>query len=724
MESVFKQTEKQWNLLFDEHDPEAASAVAELSSELRITPTTAKLLYLRGYRTVAAAERFFHLEEADPHDPFLLKDIAPAVERIRLAVEGKERIAVYGDYDVDGVTATSLLYLYLSECGADVGYYIPGRGKEGYGLSESAIDTLREKGVSLIITVDTGITAIEEIAYAKTIGIDTVVTDHHECRPELPSACAVVNPHRSDDGYPFKDLAGVGVAFKLVCAMETVRCEHEGRSVYDAVLRLCNDYADLVAIGTIADVMPVTDENRLLIAKGLSVMETKCRLGLRALIDAANANRGRTHKLTSSYIGFTIAPRMNAAGRVADASIAVELLLSDTEERARALAERLCALNAERQTEENRIAEEAYRKIEAMPAEARRSVLVIDCEDWHQGVIGIVASRVTERYGLPSILITYDGTVDDIGKGSGRSIKGLNLVEALTACKDLLVRYGGHELAAGLSVRRRDVDALRRRLNEYADEHLPEEARTIRIDADCEISVQDMTIRLAEEIEMLEPFGNGNAAPEFVLRDARVLKITPMGAGKHVRLVVEKDGVSVTAVWFGKSVADLPFSEGELADFLFQINLNEYNGVFSLQMILRDAMIPYSEQMRYRSEKSRYEAIDAGGVYTVDENILPDRNDVAVVYQFLRRETGNGHSGFPMYRLLGAINRETNSPFTYAKLRIALRTLQELDLCGFTEPIPDYFVFDFYDRPTKTSLERSTVLRRFRSQLQPSDIPH
>lgn len=718
MESVLENPVKQWCLLFDESDPDAARTVAELSSALRITSVTAKLLYLRGYRTVEAANRFFHLEEAEPHDPFLLRDMEPAVERLLLAIERKERIAVYGDYDVDGVTSTSLLYLYLSEYGADVGYYIPSRSKEGYGLSAGAIDALREKGVSLMVTVDTGITAVEEIAYAKSLGIDTIVTDHHECRPELPDACAVVNPHRADDNYPFKELAGVGVAFKLVCAMETEKCRREGKSVYKGISRLCNDYADLIAIGTVADVMPVTDENRLFVAKGLAVMESRPRLGLSALIDAASANRGRPRKLTSTYIGFVIAPRMNAAGRMAEASAAVELLLSDHKATADAYANRLCELNAERQSEENRIAEEAYRKIEAMPAEERRNVLVIDSDDWNQGVVGIVSSRVTERYGLPSILISYDGSDDDVGKGSGRSVKGLNLVEALTACGDLLLRYGGHELAAGLSVRRRDVATLRRRLNEYADEHLSAEARVCQIDADCELSVRDMTIRLAEEIARFEPFGNGNSAPKFVLRDAKVLNIRPMGGGKHVRLQVEKDGVSVSAVWFGKAVSELPFSDGELADFLFEINLNEYNGVFSLQMLLRDAIPAESDREKFQAEKQRYEEIEAGGTFTSEERIFPDRSDVALVYQLLRRETRMGHTGFFARRLLGALVRENGNVFPYAKMRIVLRVLQELKLCDYAEPIKDYFVFDFCDRPEKTDLEQSAVLCRFHSQMQ------
>ena len=720
MENIVKKTNKQWNLLFDDdQDQVASAAVSELASALRVTHTTAKLLYLRGYRSVSEAERFFRLEEAEPHDPFLLKDMEKAVSRVRLALERKERIAIYGDYDVDGVTATSLLYLYLSEYGADVLSYIPSRSKEGYGLSESAIDYLQEKGVKLIITVDTGITAVEEIAYAESLGIDTVVTDHHECLAELPRACAVVNPHRADDAYPFLGLAGVGVAFKLVCAMEMQKCEREGTSALEGVLRLCNDYADLVAVGTIADVMPVTDENRLFIAKGISNMETNCRLGLKALIDASGTNRGSRRNITSSFIGFVLAPRINAAGRVADASVAVDLLLTDQKERADALAKQLCELNSERQTEENRIVQEAYRKIEALPEEDRREVLVIDSDDWHQGVIGIVSSRLTEQYGLPSILITYDGTTDDIGKGSGRSVKGLNLVEALAACSDLLVRYGGHELAAGLSIRRRDVSRLRSRLNDYAAEHFSGADHIIQIDADCEISARDLTMRLAEEVGMLEPFGIGNATPNFILRDATVLKIAPIGGGKHVRLLLEKDGVSATAVWFGKCASELPFSEGEIADFLFQISINEFNGIFSVQMLLQDASVARSEQMRMDLEKERFQAILSGATYTADENILPDRNDIAVVYRFLRKETENGHTSFPVRRLLSSLNRQGVS-FTYGKIRVILCVLRELHLCDYAETVPDHFIFEFCDCPIKTDLERSEMLSKFRSQLQKS----
>ena len=709
--------QSKWRVLFDSANAELNLAVSHLSSSLKITSTTAKLLCLRGYSTPETAQRFLHFSDLMPHDPFLVKDMDRAVARLQRALDQKERIAVFGDYDVDGATATSLLYLYLSEKGADVGYYIPSRSKEGYGLSAYAIDLLKNKGVSLIVTVDTGITSIEEIAYAKRKGIETIVTDHHACRPEIPECCAVVNPHRADDTYPFCELAGVGVAFKLACAMEIKQFEKEGKEPLEAVMKISNAYADLVAVGTIADVMPVIDENRLLVAKGIADMESNCRPGLQALMEAA-AGPGRTkqRKITSAYIGFVIAPRINAAGRVAEAGIAVELLLAKTLSGATHYANQLCDLNLARQTEETQIAEEAFRMIEEMPKEERRRVIVLDHDNWHTGIIGIVASRITERYGLPCILISYDGSEDGSGKGSGRSIKGLNLVNALAECKDLLLRYGGHELAAGLSVRKKDVPALRRRLNDYAETHT-EGDFCLQKDADCTLEIGEMTLRLVEEIRLLEPYGNGNPTPNFLLQKAKVTRITPMSGGKHIRLQLEKDGLSMVAVWFGKGITDLPFEEGEYADFLFRLDANEFNGTVRVQMLLQDAAYAEEEELVFLSERARYEAVAAGESFSASEQILPDRKDLAAIYQYLRKEHENGKSCFPVRRLQRALN-QIESGFTYAKIRFCLQILQELNLCAFSEPGRDYFVMEWNPNPEKTDLEQSQLLQKLRQSQQ------
>lgn len=719
---------KKWSIRYAP-TAENAAVVKRLADELGISQTTAKLLFTRGLTTAEQATVFLKQAETSLHDPFLLKDIKPAVARILGALERGERIAIYGDYDVDGVTSVSLLYTYLSRLGADIGYYIPCRSREGYGLSTSAIDTLKARGVELIITVDTGITAMEEVAYATSLGIDTVITDHHECRPELPIACALVNPHRPDDEYPFKDLAGVGVVFKLICALEMTKCQREGRSEIDGVRDICREYADLVAIGTIADVMPIVDENRLIVALGLKLVENTNRPGLRALIDAASGNKVSDHKfppkkrkINSGFIGFVLAPRINAAGRVSSASIAVELLLATDEEKAAELAEELCSLNTSRQVEENRIAIEVYQKIEQMPPELCDRIIVIEGDSWQQGIIGIVSSRITEKYGLPSILISFDGSTrgypseDDLGKGSGRSIKGLNLVEALANSEEYLARFGGHELAAGLTIRRGNIDAFRKQINQYAHKYLTEDMLCISIDADCEVKMSELTLALAQEIDRLEPFGTSNPVPNFVLRDANLLRIIPMGNGKHTKLILEKDGISMVAVWFGTESSAIPFEIGDRLDVMFQLNINEFQNVTSLQMIVQDIQLSELYEKSFGDAWQRYEEIRSGAPITADENVIPTRDDMAHVYTFLRREHQIGHTYFPIRRILSMLRQE-GIAIGYNKLKTIVRIMQELNLCEITEPLRDCFVFHFYFNPTKTSIDKSSILKKLKLQL-------
>lgn len=719
---------KKWSIRYAP-TAENTAAVKLLAEELGISVTTAKLLFTRGLCTAEQATVFLKQAETSLHNPFLLKDIERAVARILEALERGERIAIYGDYDVDGVTSVSLLYTYLSRLGADIGYYIPCRSREGYGLSTSAIDTLKARGVELIITVDTGITAMEEVAYATELGIDTVVTDHHECRPELPEACALVNPHRPDDEYPFKDLAGVGVVFKLICALEMTRCRREGRNEIDGVREICREYADLVAIGTIADVMPIVDENRLIVALGLKLLEQTKRPGLRALIDAASGNRvgdqkfpPKKRKINSGFIGFVLAPRINAAGRVSSASIAVELLLSTDMDKAGELAEELCNLNATRQVEENRIAVEVYQKIEQMPPELCDRIIVIEGDTWQQGIIGIVSSRITDKYGLPSILISFDGSTrgypsdDDLGKGSGRSIKGLNLVEALANSEEHLARFGGHELAAGLTIRRGNIDAFRKQINQYAREQLTDDMLCISIDADCEVKMSELTLALAQEVDKLEPFGTSNPVPNFVLRDASLLRIIPMGNGKHTKLILEKDGISMVAVWFGTESTSVPFEIGDRLDVMFQLNINEFQNVTTLQMIVQDIQLSQTYENSFLEAWERYEEIRAGAPITAEEDVIPTREDMACVYTLLRREHQIGHTYFPIRRILSMVEQQGGA-IGYYKLKTVIRIMQELNICEITEPVQDCFVFDFYFNPTKTSIDKSSILKKLKLQL-------
>ena len=727
--------ERIWTLLCGTEDHKEYTAA--LCEELGITPLTARLLCNRGYIDPTAAALFFGNDERVWHDPMLMADMEPAVARVLAAVERREKIAIYGDYDVDGVTSVTSLYLYLTGLGGDVTCYIPNRLGEGYGMSVAAVDRLAEQGVSLIITVDTGITAHNEISHAAALGIDTVVTDHHECHADIPLCVAVVNPHRPDCPYPFKELAGVGVVFKLICACEATRAEIPPAEA----LRIMGRFLiDLVAIGTIADVMPLTDENRYIVSRGLTMLDTTDRPGLCALLDAisgsgnsksaSSAGKKPRRKINSGLVGFGIAPRINAAGRIAHAMMAVDLLLADTPERAEALAEELCAINTRRQVEENAIAEQAYAMIDTQLADAARNgeapptVIVLEDDGWMQGIVGIVASRITEKYGLPSILISFNGAVEgvpseeDVGKGSGRSIKGLNLVEALTHCADLLVRFGGHELAAGLTVRRKDIPAFRKRINEYAASLLTEDMTAVRYEADCVCEAQELTMQQAEELERLEPFGVGNPTPSFVLRDAVLHRVIPLGGGKHTKLTLYKDGQMLQAIWFSTSPAKLPAVVGDAVDILFQLNVNDYQGVRTLQLILQDLRPSETAARTRRREEIRLTEVLEGSPIAPSEHLVPSREEIAAVFTVLRGDARLGNVTVAERSLLERVNRPpAPQPMGTVKLRLILRILTEMGVCRVEDPMDGIYVFEVNFASPKTSIDASPLMQRLRIQL-------
>ena len=729
--------ERVWTVVSNRNDPACREAVETVSARLGVSPVTAQLLYNRGYTTWEEADRFLRNDEGAWHDPFLMADMASAVERVLTAVREGEKIAVYGDYDVDGVTSVTSLYLYLTGLGASVTCYIPNRLGEGYGMSAAAVERLAEEGVSLIITVDTGITAHTEIAHAAALGLDTVVTDHHECHADIPLCSAVVNPHRPDCTYPFKELAGVGVVFKLICACEATRSHLTAEEALETVSR---QMIDLVAIGTVADVMPLTDENRFIVSRGLSMLDHTERHGLAALLDAISGSgtsrsasttaKKPRRKVNSGLIGFGIAPRINAAGRIAHAMKAVELLLADTPDRAVVLAEELCAINTRRQAEENRIAEQAYAMIDAQLADAAARgmppprIIVLEEDGWMQGIVGIVASRITERYGLPSILISFEGAVDgdpspfDLGKGSGRSVKGLNLVEALADSRDLLVRFGGHELAAGLTVRRSDIPAFRERINAYAAQRLTDEMTAVRYEADCETQVTELTMQLAEELDRLEPFGVGNQPPLFILRDAVLQKIIPLGTGKHSKLILYKDGAILQAVWFGKPTAALPFVTGDTVDVLFQLNINDYMGVRSLQLIIQDMQVSrrYAEACRRAEERLRQ--VLAGGPISPEEDLVPTREEIAAVFTVLRSDARLGNVTVSERQLLERTNAgRAEATVGMVKLRLILRILNEMGVCAVGDPTEGIYIFEVNFAAPKTTIDASPLLQSLRRQV-------
>lgn len=701
------------------------SAIDSIASSLGISRILAKLLYSRGYHTAEEARRFIRMESELLCDPFMLADIDNAIARIRLALERKEHIVIYGDYDVDGVTAVSTLYLYLKSHGATVSYYIPNRAGEGYGVSAFAIDKLAAEGASLIITVDTGITAAEEVAYARTLGIDVVVTDHHECRTALPAAVAVVNPHRPDCRYPFKELAGVGVVFKLICAFEE---SYTGDSRRECVARMCHEYADLVAIGTIADVMPIKEENRLIVSYGLGRMEKTRRVGISALVSTVLGQTEQPKsrfksdpKITSGYIGYTLAPRLNAAGRIRSASLAVELFLTSDYEKAKGIAEELCEANRERQVEENRITAAAFEKIEKEHDFENDSVIVLEDDSWHHGVIGIVSSRVTERYGLPSILVSFEGCgeekcPDDVGKGSGRSIKGMNLVGALQACEDTLLKYGGHELAAGLSVSRAALPDFRRAINEYARTHLSEEALIPTMEADLALSLSELDMNLASELRRyLEPYGTENPLPVFALFSAAVEEIVPVSGGKHTRLVLRDGERYITAMYFSHETEKLDLYPGEKVDLLFSLDINEWGGKRTVQLTVRDLRPAEKERVESESAQARFAEIAGGALFEVGEDVVPRHDDFAAVYTVIRRLVRGGKDTFSI-RSMRAQLCAAGYDIGYIKLKFIFSIFREMNILGIEEISEETYCFRLKFNTTKTDLEKSNILRQLRTR--------
>ena len=519
-----------------------------------------------------------------------------------------------------------------------------------------------------------------------------------------------------------------GVVFKLVCAYEMTLSRMRGESVLDGVSRVCREYADLAAIGTIADVMPITDENRLIVSMGLRLLENTKRAGLSALIEAASPTskdgKGATkrRKISSGFIGFGIAPRINAAGRISDSIIAVNLLLEEDKTRAEGYAEELCEINRHRQIEENKIAEEAYEMIESSHDFEKDMVIVLSNDEWQQGIIGIVSSRITEKYGLPSILISFKGSVEgdptdyDNGKGSGRSVKGMNLVGALNYCEDTLEKYGGHELAAGLTVKRGNVEAFKKKINEYAAQNLTEEMFKVKMDVDCEMDMRDITLSLAEEILRLEPFGVGNPTPVFVMRDAVVQRIMQIGGGKHTKLVLEKDGATVCGMYFGVSASELEFEVGDKIDLIFNLDINDYKNVRSVQIIIQDARISELQSKMILDAKKRYEEINSGAEYSVDEDVIPSRDDFATVYTVLRREYRTGTNVLDEKTLIRLINQNDRPAINYIKLKYILRIMNELRICGVDEIDRDIYRFEVFFNASKTSIDKSSILKKLKSR--------
>ena len=646
----------------------------------------AMLMNIRGLDDAAHLREF--LGEGEPlSDPFLLKDMDKAAARITRAVDNMEKIAVYGDYDADGVTSTAMLYSYLETRGADVIFYIPQREGEGYGMNIGAVEYLKEQGVSLIVTVDNGISSVQEVARANELGIDVVVTDHHRPQEILPDAVAVVDVYRPDDTSPYKHFSGVGIAFKLLMALE------DGAGDVEDLLEA---YSDLAAIGTIGDIVPLTGENRTLIRAGLERLSQSDRPGVQALLE----NAGIAGKaLTSTNVAFTLVPRINATGRMGAPERAVRLLISGYEEEAEVLSEEICADNEERRRVEAEIAEAAFADIEAKGYMKDR-VVVVDGENWHHGVIGIVASRVTERCGKPCMIISRDETE---AKGSGRSIEGFSLFEAICACGDLLIKFGGHPMAAGITLKPENIEAFRKRINQYAAEHFPQ-MPTQTVTLDCKLNPAALSVSMAQSLTQLEPFGNGNPQPVFGLFNMELSNVTPVGGGGHLRLTLEKNGAVITAMRFNTKPEELPYHIGDKIDLAVQLEAREFRGQPSLTVIVRDMKFAAFNTEKNIASLASFEKWQRGEVLSAEDKnrLYPDRACLAAIYRALRTVNGKETD---QVRFVSQFGKD----MTLGLFKTALLVFEERGLVH-SEIADDTFTATLIETSGKTDITRSPVL--------------
>lgn len=628
------------------------SAAVDALQQAGYSPLTARVLAGRGCKSGADAGAM--LDASAPWvDPFRLKEMDRAVAAIRQALQLEQKIAVFGDYDVDGITATCLLTDYLRSVGADCIVHIPGRMEEGYGLNAGAIRQLHRQGVRLIVTVDCGITAVEEAELCRTLGVTLVITDHHECKDRLPRCAAVVDPHRPDRTYPHTTLSGVGIAFKLAAALSGDQEEIAAR------------YCDLICLGTIADVMTLQGENRRLVVMGLEALRHPRRLGLRALIDACDCD---SRAITAGTIGYVLAPRINAAGRMEQAELAVRLFLTQDPQEAAHLADTLCRLNRERQAIESEIYREAVSRLQGEQAGA----IVLAGEHWHQGVVGIVASRLSEEYCRPTFLICLDG---DRGKASSRSYGGFNLFASLSELSELLEGYGGHELAAGFTIARSNIDAFRRSICRRAEAYAAS-GQPAALQIDCEIEAALLTEENVEGLAQLEPCGAGCPKPVFRLSGATVDRATAVGGGKHLRIrLLAPDGAPMQAIFFSAGTLAPKLQPGRLVDLAFTPQINEFRNLRTVQLNLVDLQLvtPTALYDRY---------CRCGCLEPAEAVVLaPDREDVIYVWNYLRRKAPNGRVlRDEANRLCADIAAVAQRPYSARRAIVCLEILSELGL--------------------------------------------
>ncbi len=618
-------------------------------------PLCAMVLSARGMENTRKAQDYLCCDAPLPN-PFLMTDMDLAARRVALALERKEKIAVFGDYDVDGITATCLLTGFLRQQGGDIISYIPGRLEEGYGLNPIAIHQLHGQGVGLIVTVDCGITAVEEARLCRELGIDLVITDHHECKALLPEATAVVDPHRPDGGYPHLMLSGVGVAFKLAAAL----CGSQ-----EQILR---DYADMVCLGTVADVMPLTGENRVFVTRGLDILRRSPRPGIAALMEECGCSPENTSATT---IGYMLAPRINAAGRMGQIELAIQLFLTEDPTEAQRLAQALCELNRKRQAVESEIYDQA---VSMLPSGPVPEAIVLAEESWHQGVVGIVASRMAEEYCCPTFLICLDG---DHGKASSRSFGGFNLFSSLSALSHLLESYGGHELAAGFTITRQQIPAFREDICRLAGAYYEGSGVRTVLDIDCTVPPELLTLKGVDSLESLEPCGNGCPKPVLMMEKLTVDRIQMVGSGRHMRLRLKQGRHYINAIYFSATPETASIELGDLVDVAFHPQVNEFRGERTVQMNVLDirpscaapCSPAYDSYTRLRNG-----TLDAQSAAC----LLPDRQTLGMVWRYLAA-CGPRIQESPMC-LCRKIVRHWNQPLNLEQLLTCLDIFRDVGL--------------------------------------------
>ncbi len=552
--------QKVWNIKkYNEEE------IDKISNKYNISKCLAKLLKAREVEDI---DMYLNGTLKDLRDPFLLKDMQKIVDRIKLAINKKEKICIYGDYDVDGITSITIMYKFLSDLGLDVMYYLPDRLQEGYGVNNEALDKIKKEGVSLVITVDCGITAIDEVEYAKSLGLDIAITDHHECTENLPSALAIINPKQKDDNYPFKMFAGVGVAFKVLSAL-AISLNMESESYLK--------YLDIVAIGTISDIVPLLDENRIISKEGLKQVANTKNEGIKAMLRVINFK-----DIDSTMVSFGMAPRINACGRMGDASIAVKLLLEESEENAKELAEKLDSLNIKRQEVEKNIFEEAVNTIENEGYTQKNSIVLYN-ENWHNGVIGIVASRLVNIYNKPVVLFTKE---NDVVRGSGRCPNGFSLYDALTESKEYLIQFGGHELAAGMSIEEENIPLFREEFEKIVTQNMKDLVQVI--DVDMEIKKSDLGVQILKDINRIKPYGQANNTPLFLYKGLKIHSIRTLKEEKHLKFTLQDERVLLEALAFSQGARRDDVRLGDKIDVLCNVEINSYNTPRTIQLILQD----------------------------------------------------------------------------------------------------------------------------------------